>query len=202
MTADLQQFRYDNLLRRVGNIIGPGSKVKEVLSELFPVLDVERVPGELLWLSGWRLAWGGDQKSSAAGETSRVELFNPADSGKIVVCTAFIATVATVSSVVWTTRNSALPDTTSPELLRDTRSGATEKPSGQIFTQSAAGSTVGTNRVLMLGNTPLQIKDVNAVAVLFPGTGLEVGMTSQQSILNVSFNWRERTFEPSELTGV
>ncbi len=48
MGQELQQNRYDQLIRRVGGIIGPGSKVVEALGELFPVIDVENVPGELL----------------------------------------------------------------------------------------------------------------------------------------------------------
>jgi len=202
VTGDLQQFRYDNLIRRVGGIIGPGSKVKEALSELFPTLDVERVPAELLWLSGWRMAWGGVSQAGAAGESPSTELFNPAGSNKMMVVTDFVASSSASSTLLWTTRQGALPTTVSPELLRDTRRGPTEKPSGQIFSISQVGTTVATNQIFLLGSVPFHFRDDNAIAVLFPGTGLEVGIAGIAQTIKVSYNWRERIIEPSELIGV
>ena len=38
--SQLQQSRYDQLLRRVGDLKGPGSKVNDVLHELFPMFDL------------------------------------------------------------------------------------------------------------------------------------------------------------------
>lgn len=202
MTGDLQQFRYDNLIRRVGGIIGPGSKVKEALSELFPVIDVERIPAELLWLSGWRMAFGGEAKVGAAAQTPRVELFNPVGSGKMIVVTDFVASSSVTGSLLWTTTNVALTDTVSPQRMRDTRRSAFEVPTGEIRSLSAAGTTVGTNRIVILANVPFHFRDDNAVAVLFPGTGLEVGHTIATVTLSVNFNWRERVIEKSEFIGV
>jgi len=56
--TELQQNRYDQLLRRVGDLKGPGSKVNDVLQELFPTIDVENVPGELLFLMGTHIGLG------------------------------------------------------------------------------------------------------------------------------------------------
>ena len=53
---EVQQNRWDQLIRRVSGSIGPGSRVSETLSELLPVMDVERVPGELLRLMGTDVA--------------------------------------------------------------------------------------------------------------------------------------------------
>lgn len=202
MTADLQQFRYDNLLRRVGNIIGPGSKVKEVLSELFPVIDVERIPGELLWLAGWRVSMGGFDFTSEVAESPRGEIFNPVDSGKLMVVSSVVFSASGGGTVKWTTTNVLFPNVVGSEKLRDTRAGFGPKPSGLIRTLSAAGSTVGTNTVFTTAQNSVQLHDENGVAILFPGTGLEFGLTTLNSRLAVSFNWRERLFEPSELTGI
>jgi len=202
VSNDLQQFRYDNLIRRVGGIIGPGSKVKEAIPELFPTLDVESCPAELLWLTGWRLAFGGDFLLGAAGETPRIELFNPVGSNKMVTVTDFVAATIITTTLLWTTTSVSFPGTNSPQKLRDTRRGAFEVPSGQIRFLSAAGTTVATNRTRVLPNIPFHFRDDNAIAVLFPGTGLEVGISTVASQLDISFTWRERIIEQSELTGV
>lgn len=202
MTNEIQQFRYDQLMRRVNGIIGPGSKVSEVLTELFPVLDVERIPGELMWLAGWRLAWAGGSISAAAGQTSRIQLFNPVGSGKIISVTNVIVTVSVNSPIFWTTTNVLFPTTVAPQRLRDTRRGAFEAATAEVRTFSAVGTTVATNQAQILVSQPLELNDPNEVAILFPGTALEVGMSVVASTLRVSFRWRERIFEESELTGV
>jgi len=202
VTGDLQQFRYDNLIRRVGGIIGPGSKVKEALSELFPTLDVEQTPAELLWLSGWRMAWGGDALNASAGETARIELFNPVGSNKMLTVTDFVVTTNATATIFWTTTNVSFPSTVSPQKLRDTRRGAFEVPTGEIRRLSAVGTTVATNQAAVIASVPFHFRDDNAIAVLFPGSGLEVGSSVVASTIRVSFNWRERIIESSELTGV
>jgi len=202
VTTDLQTFRYDQLLRRVGGIIGPGSKVKEVIPELFPMLDVERVPIELLWLSGWRVAWGGVTSAAIAAEFPKVELFNPVGSGKMFSVTDFNVSAPVLTVLTWTTTNVSFPVTVSPEKLRDTRRGAFEKPTGQIRTLSSAGQTVATNVTRLISNVPFHFRDDNGIAVLFPGTGLELGGNVAADSISANFVWRERIIEPSELTGV
>jgi len=106
VTNEIQQNRYDQTLRRVTGIIGPGSKVAEVLTELFPVIDVERVPGELLILGGTDLAAGGASLDGGPGNSSEINLHNPPGSGKIITCTQILITSAVVESwrVAWRLR--------------------------------------------------------------------------------------------------
>jgi len=202
VTTDLQQFRYDNIVRRVGGIIGPGSKVKEAIPELFPMIDLERIPAELLWLAGWRMAWGGINAVGAAGEQPSTQLLNPAGSGKMITVTDFNVSSNASAVVNWTTTNVVFPTTVSPELFRDTRRGASAKPIGQIRTFSNPGFTVASNITRIIASVPFHFRDDNAVAVLFPGTALEIGSQTAAGTLTVNFVWRERDFIQSEVTGI
>ena len=199
MTAELQQTRYDQLIRRVGGIIGPGSKVSEALSELFPVIDVERVPGELLLLGGTQLCFGAASLTSAVAERPHIQLFNPAGSGKLITVSSLavsaIANVAARYAVV----NAAVTTGVGTERFRDGRLGLVARPVGQIRTDSLV-AIVNADTLFRVGsNDPVIFKDENSVAVLSPGFGLSVGLEQTNSVLIVTFNWRERVAEQSEL---
>jgi len=102
VTNEIQQTRYDRLIRRVAGIIGPGSKVSEVLTELFPVLDVESVPSELLILAGTNTCFGGGQFQAMAGQSPKMGLFNPADSNTILVLThVYVSTDTGNQNIRW-----------------------------------------------------------------------------------------------------
>ncbi len=199
MTSEIQQNRYDQLVRRVGGIIGPGSKVSEVITELFPVIDVERVPGELLLLAGMRLAHGGGTTTSAAGEVQSWQVFNPIGSGHLIVVTKAVLSAQSTDNFnldITTTQFASNPGT---ETFRDSRLG-TQDPIGVIGEDSAVGATSPNFVVRVLGNTPYTWEDPNGIAVLFPGSGLNIGnATVQNIIVNAGFFWRERPFEQSEV---
>ena len=83
--TQLQQNRYDQLLRRVADLKGPGSKVNDVLTELFPMIDVENPPAELLVLMGSRIAIGSiNQPAPGALLFEQHMLSNPVGSGAII----------------------------------------------------------------------------------------------------------------------
>lgn len=198
MTSDLQQTRYDQLIRRVGAIVGPGSKVAEALSELFPVIDVERVPGELLLLGGTNLCIGAANVTGAVGEVARIQLFNPAGSGKLLsVSSCLISTTAT-QAIRFATSLINLTSNIGTQVFRDRRLTAL-RPTGQIRTDSTIALTDANGIFRVLGNTPWVLEDQNTVAVLPPGTGFEVGDSTTNTDLFVTFFWRERVAEQSEL---
>lgn len=198
MTAELQQNRYDQLIRRVGGIIGPGSKVAEALSELFPVIDVERVPGELLLLGGTRLCWGSAGRTGDVGERARIQLFNPVDSGMLITCSSVNIDTANSGLIRWTANTIALTDGVGTERFRDLRLGEA-RPVGQIRTDSTVAITAATMQARILGSNVLILEDENGVAVLPPGAGLEFGMFDAATTIEASFNWRERVAVESEL---
>ena len=199
MGHDLQQTRYDQLIRRVGAIIGPGSKVAEALSELFPVIDVERVPGELLLLGGTNLCFGSAIVTAVVGETSRIQLFNPVSSGKLITVTLCIVSSDTPKEVRYARTSTPLLSGVGTELFRDTRLPATARPVGQIRSDTTVALTDANGRFRMLASTPIFLTDQNSVMVLSPGNGLEFGPQDTNEDLEVTFHWRERVAEQSEL---
>jgi len=195
--TELQQNRYDQLLRRVGDLKGPGSKVNDVLQELFPTLDVENVPGELLLLMGTRIGWGGTSKMPTAGKKAGIQLFNPAESGMLITVSTVIVSSATTNSVSWGLVSTALSTNTGIPRLRDARSGTNTQGVTQLRT-SPDQVALSEGLVRISSTTPLHLNDGNAVCVLSPDSGLTI-VGGVDQIINVTFFYRERVAEPSEL---
>ncbi len=196
---ELQQTRYDQIIRRVGGIIGPGSKVAEALSELFPVIDVERVPGELLLLGQTALCLGAGSITGAVGEAARIQVFNPAGSGKLVAVSSTVLSTATTQQMRFATTNTALTTGLGTEVFRDRRLPGTSRPVSQIRTDSTVAKTDAHGQFRVLANTPHELPDENTVAVLPPGAGFEVGADTFNTNIVVTFFWRERVALESEL---
>jgi len=197
--SEIQQSRYDQLLRRVADLKGPGSKVNDALNELFPMIDVENVPAELLLLAGTRLCLGTVAiGSGGAGNFTHTFLRNPGGTGAI----ARLLLVAVWSSVVQTfhfgiTQNS------------DDAAGDTAFADGRVFGEGTVLQTQGNNNLLVTGPTFFRKRhDANfdtvfeppvAAAVLSPGTAFIVSSDTSNSGHNASFVWIERVAQPSEL---
>lgn len=197
--TELQQNRYDQLIRRVGGLIGPGSKVSEVISELFPMFDVENLPGELFLLGGTRLGFGSALQPGIAAERARVQLFNPVDSGIIVTMTTVLFSVPAAAVV-------RLVSTINPEstavasIVRDTRLGVTTATVAQVRAASeVAVLAANGGEFTSQANVLNRITDPNGIIVLGPGTGLTITNTLANSSLTVTYFWRERSAEASEL---
>lgn len=200
MTDEIQTTRYDQLIRRVAGIIGPGSKVAEVITELFPMIDVENVPGELLRLSGTFIAFGGASITGAAGQSGRVQLFNPLQSGNIVTVSHVDIAVDTTQTVRYGVGTIALTTGVATQVHRDTRTPVTQRPVGEIRRQSSVALAPATGQIPLLANTPWRLEDPNSIAVLLPGSGFEVGASVNVTQVFVTFFWRERAAQESELS--
>jgi len=199
MTSELQQTRYDQLVRRVGAIIGPGSKVSEALSELFPTLEVENLPAELQMLAGWRMAMGGTEVPATAAEVSKVQLFNPVGSGQLVVITRINATTGGTADVRMAFTETELADETTNDRFRDTRLGVATIPTASVRSESSAAGVAAQWSQRVAGNAVVLIEDTRGVAVLAPGQGLTIGPDITNNVNTASFLWRERVAEESEL---
>jgi len=199
--AELQQNRYDKLIRRVGGIIGPGSMVAEAITELFPMIDVERVPGELLALMGTRTAFASGDTQAVAGVKPQLQLFNPANSETIMTVTTVIITTAITQRVTWNINNVAFTNLLTRGLLRDTRFHVPAGNLGiaQIREQTVAVPVPASGHMLPLANTPTILQDENGIAVLSPGFGFDVGGSTDASRILTTFYWRERPLESSEV---
>jgi len=199
MPNELQQTRFDQLVRRVGGIIGPGSKVAEALPELFPVIDVERVPGELLVLGGTRICMGSEIGGPIGGQLSRVQLFNPAGSGFLLTISSVIISSQATMSFRWNIETTAITTLSTNKVFRDGRLTGTTRPVGEIRSDTTLAAVVRAGQMQVQSNRPQFLNDTNGVAVLAPGTGLTFQGGTNNSDLVVAFNWRERVALQSEL---
>ena len=200
MTSELQQTRYDRLVRRVGGIIGPGSKVSEALSELFPVLDVENLPPELFILNDNRLAVGAEDRPGAgAGNFNQIQLWNSLGSGVIITVTHFVVSSNGNQEARYGAEISRRTNSITNKQFRDSRLRVTEQPLGEIRHEINAAITPNVGIVRVVAGVETRVEDINGVYVLAPGSGLTVVNGAANTSLTVSFFWRERAAESSEL---
>lgn len=199
MSDEIQQNRYDQIIRRVTGIIGPGSKVAEVITELFPMVDVERVPGELLRLGGTNISYGGTITGPNAAAAARIQLFNPADSGAIITVSSVIVSSPDLHNIRWAIVDTALTTNVGVQRFRDSRGGVTSQPIGQVRAQLDASFTPAQAQARLAADEHITFDDSNGVGVLTEGFGLEFGSGVNNTTLLVSFMWRERPAVNSEL---
>jgi len=199
MPADLQTPRYDQIMRRVGGVIGPGSKVSEVLSELFPVFDVENMPAELLILGGWRLGFGSELMDATAANNGHIQLFNPVGSGKLTVLTQVMFSGNFSQEYRFDITATALTNATGNERVRDTRQSIIERPVAQVRNVFSTFTAGNSGRITALANITERLMDVNEVVVLGPGTGFTISTSVVNTDIRTSFFWRERIALQSEL---
>ncbi len=197
MTNDLQTARYDGLIRRVGGLLGGGSKVTESLSELFPMIDCENLPAELLFLAGWRTGFSTQTVAQTVGETSRAQIQNPVGSGRLVVVTD-VWIFAAPSIIAYTTADVLFPSSL-PGNLRDTRTGAFASTSARVSSLQT-GNTARRGELNATSNVVFHhFAHNNELAVLGPGTAWEYGTVSDNIFMDITFFWRERAALSSEL---
>ena len=194
----IQTARYDGLIRRLFSIKGGGSLMAETLGDAFPVIQLEGGPIELLRLSDFILGIGGLLATSGVGETNAVQLFNPAGSGKLIMPTKMLLAMSSTNVNFMGVTSVALA-TASVGRQRDTREGVGARAVGQIRTGVDATVPVGAGRFRLTNNVPEEYTDPDGLAVLAPGTAFTVVSLSTNVTIQVTFFWRERTAEPSEL---
>jgi len=197
--TEIQQGRYDALLRRVADLKGPGSKVNDVLEELFPVIDVENVPAELYRLSQIDLCMGGGTANGIAAQAGRGQIFNPAGSGKVITVTQAGFSASSTAITRWGRSSVALTTALQTQIFRDVRHPITNLPTGQIRNQTSVALAPATGQIRVLASTPFILKDENGLAVLTEGNGFEIGTDLLNGLGNFYFYWRERVAEPSEV---
>lgn len=199
MPSELQQNRYDQLVRRVGGIIGPGSKVSEALTELFPVLDLENMPAELLVLGGTTLAQGSLNTGKTVALFSRAQLHNPVGSGKLITLTRCMFSQDAAGQMNWGTQEAPITTFATTSSIRDTRLGADSLPVGQMRFAIAGFASPNQGRIQLGADETFTLEDQNGIVVLAPGSGWEVGAFVANVNVFATFFWRERVAQQSEL---
>jgi len=200
VTTELQQTRYDQLIRRVGGIIGPGAKVAEVIPELFPMIDLENVPPELLLLGGTQVCYGGGTVGVVAAQFSRASITNPLASGKIVTVDSMILGSSTGNTtMVWGRDNAVLAGAIDTQVFADTRNPATNFPVAEIKSDTSVTGSTASAHAKITGSNPLIIEPKHGVMILAPGETLMVRNLATNALLTFTFFWRERVALSSEL---
>ncbi len=200
MTYEVQQTRWDRIIRRVSGSIGPGSRVSETISELFPVLDVERVPGELLVLGGTKLMVAGVVQPAVVGEAAKVQLFNPIDSGTLVIPTTILLHTDTSQFLFFGLVGLALANRPTNPNTRDSRLGVLNRAVGEARIESTVPVIPTIARVFVVADTNVTLTDPNGLAVLAPNSGLQFTGTGLNRAVAATFFWRERPAQESELS--
>ena len=197
-SQDLQQARYDQLVRRVGALYGGGSKVVEVLPEVFPVLELEHTTPELLALSGWRVSWQNIEQAGVVAQTSAVQLSNPAGSGIMAAVTQIIVRVGTDDNIQMQVTDSLFTSAPIRGLFRDARFGGNRATTCELRSDPNIATGAGL-RLFVTAGPLVTIRDDNGLVLLTPGTAFQVGTTSNDVFLSLNFLWRERLAQESEL---
>lgn len=199
MSNQLQQTRYDQLIRRAGGLIGGGSKVSSVIPELFPVLELENTTPELLALSGWRTAWQSTERPGNVATVSTSQLINPEDSGIIAVLTSLWVNISVAGAFQMQNTEALLANNPIGGLFRDARFGVPRNTALQV--DSADGPTIGAGaRFRLQPDLNFKVADENGLVVITPGTEFSLSTTSVNIIMTVNYFWRERVAEASELS--
>lgn len=163
------------------------------------MIDVEQVPAELLILGGSRLCMG--TISSAAGGApffSTTLLRNPGGSGVVIRVVYIVARLSVVGNIV-----------IGPTLNSFTPGGSRAFSDLRIFGEGTVGQLSQANNLLTAGSTFFVMRDQLltgffleppvAIAVLSPGTGLQVSPQGDNRAIDTSFIWVERVAQQSEL---
>ncbi|MEE8609041.1 MAG: hypothetical protein V3S55_15665 [Nitrospiraceae bacterium] len=162
------------------------------------MLDVENLPAELLLLAGWRTKFTTKTVAATVGETSRIGIFNPAQSGLIVVVTDVWLSANAAIAVAYSTSLTALTDDSFSGAPRDSRDGVAVN-SGAKVAQQQTGNTVQRGRLIVQIAETYHHTAKNGLAVLGPGTGFEYGTVVDNEVLNATIFWRERAALSSEV---
>lgn len=197
MTTPLQATRYDRLVRRVMNLVGEGAIVTGVLPDVFPIIDLENIPQELMALESWYLAFGGENFLSTGGNFPNSQVSNPAGSGNIVVVENALVTTTATTGVHWRTSTTAMPTLVAQMQFRDTRF-TTQSPT-QVRRENAAVPIPRVGIFTKAANDPQLIFPPGVEIILFPGNTLDIGNQVANTRLEVTYYTRERQLEQSEL---
>ena len=201
MTFEVQQTRWDRIIRRVSGSIGPGSRVSETLSELFPVIDVEQVPAELLLLGGTRMAMGRSSNTPLAANFQLSMLRNPGGSEAIITLLGVAINGSGLSGFALGMTLNTFPNlNTANTGFRDGRLIGTGVPVGEVRDDQSL--------VIGVEHFVLDEDQVNgglfqppkALAVISPGTAFSVSTRIVNTSLLCSWLWIERPAEQSELS--
>lgn len=210
----IQHGRWETHLRRAMSA-KEGGLLPETMPELQPVYVIEGDRPEHALLAGELLCAGSIATAvPAGGNTARIQLRNPVDSGVLAVVEFIWAQASGPSylgiaqEIVVTIPNAVLvlatPSTSAG--FRDTRISLAQGRTTCVLEreESAAALPVGAQLVIVgkEQNNAANNNTVNYVqpVILGPGSSIHLNPTETAKAIRASFAWRERPAEASELS--
>jgi len=195
VSSDLTTNRYDNLIRRVGNMQGPGSKLSELVPAGMPIFPLEGGPHELQAIGGKSTYFAGVGFVPTPGMAAHVQLRNPADSGKLVTISRMdiVSQSQSLLRIIMVVGEAFLDLVSVGFAQRDSRIDSGR--SAILETADASIVAGGENYETQLMTPPLVLG-----WTLAPASLIFVEQTVATVRLTVNFAWSERRLEPSELS--
>jgi len=194
----LQTARLENFIRRWGSIKGGGSVLSESLGDVFPVLDLENLTPENQAPAGWTPFFRFATVVGVAAQVAGLSIFNPADSGVIVVVDGCFIRAET-NGIVTIGRSLPLFTGVTNVRPRDTRL-APFSGKARIGANANVGAAETGISIRALAAIDFILEIPNGLAVLAPGGQLAVVAANVNMDLTCSFYGRARLAEPSELS--
>lgn len=193
MTSDVQTGRWDNLLRRVAGMQGPGSKMREIVPSAVPVFPLEGGPHDLQLIGGKFSFISTLRFTPAVGFAASILLINPSASGKLIVVdqvllTSSLAGMGNLSiGVIAGVVNTVIPT------QRDGRI-VSPHPVARLHELSLVATNL---RQFTVGPTTV-VRDMGWT--ISPNRALSFRSDIIDAVTDVAFVFSERVAEPSELT--
>jgi len=195
----IQTAQFDNLIRRLYSIKGGGSELSETLGDLFPILDLENLPSELLLLRGWHMFSGFTNVVGVSAQLTMAQLFNPAASTSLVALDRVIIN-SQKAQIMTYGLNIALATPVINTVNMDTRMSPLFNANARIAAESDLQSSGNAGRIEVVADTDYDLEFPNGICVLDPGGVFSIASAQNDSDLTVTFVGRERNAEPSELS--
>jgi len=183
-------------------LVGEGALVTTVLSDVFPMIDVESPRKELAKLAGLTIAVGGENLAPGAANRATMGFTNPADSGIVAVITRLTYQSSAVQSVAagWI----GFPNTiveNAVNRVADSRQAPNypnESPVCFVGSSNTDPLNAAWWSLVEPANGFFHRHSEDGIAVLGPGTTWGIRGTTNNITLRCTFEWRERPAEPSE----
>lgn len=202
----IQGGRWDGLIRRLFPI-KDRSVAPVMASELVPQVVIQEWEPEFFKLRGNEaLAMGISQVSPVVGQLSAVQLFNPLAAGMLVIVEKLIlrASPDALLELAYGVTNSVIPNATQrATAYRDTRFGsvpAVGVTAAELHSAANAAAVGAANEIARISVLADDSKVLDIDIVLDPGASLIVRSFNVNILLNITYLWRERSAEPSELS--
>lgn len=199
----IQGGRWDAFLRRVFPI-KDRSIAPVMASELVGYVVVQEWEDDLFWARGEKLAWADVRVAAVVAEFAHAQLFNPAGSSSLLILDKIFLDTTNTGVVSIAALTGALPGgVRQASCARDQRFNAVPN----------IGATVGQpmfeSNAALLGsssNSEIVTQEINETheyllgTIIPPGESVVIRNTQANRVLGLTWFWRERPVEPSELS--